>query len=58
MIRFIKLISFRGPLATKYVFLNNQPFQFIDVNSNESLYYSLFISVKKCCDNIDNPYVR
>ena len=59
------LSSFGGSLATKFVLLNNQPWQvrltLIDSNSNKPLYYPFVITVVKCgrnCNTTDDPYVR
>ena len=49
----------------KYEFFNNQPYQIrpalIDINYNEPLYYSYFVSINNCggsCNTIDDPYAR
>ena len=50
--RFILLLSFREPLATKYLSLNDQPCMFrptlIDLNHVELKYYPFMISLDKC----------
>ena len=48
----------------KCVYLNNQPWQarpILDINSNETLFHTLTVSVNKCggsCNTINNPYVQ
>ena len=56
MFRFIKkmftqLLGFGGSIATKSVYLNNEPCQvrprLIDVNSNEPIYHPFVVSTNK-----------
>ena len=63
---FIGLLNFSGLLvtvSTKYVSLKNQPRQtirtFVDINSNEPVYYLLAVSVDtrgRSCNTFDDSY--
>ena len=51
------LLNFSGLPAKKFLSLNNQWCQVIDVNTNEPLFYSCYIIVNNCggkCNAIDN----
>ena len=63
------IVSFSEPLASSFeksikcVSLNNRPCQarptLVDINSNETLFYSFTVSVTKCggsCNTTDDPY--
>ena len=49
---FIALLSFSKSLATKYLFLNDEPCMvrptLVDMNPNDLKYYLLIISLNKC----------
>ena len=49
---FIALLSFSKSLATKYLFLNDEPCMvrptLVDMNPNDLKYYLIIISLNKC----------